>query len=105
MVRGLALSADDFVRRRVIQVLACDFELSMPAIEAEQAIVFADYFAGELKQLATMEQDGLLRMTDDKITVTPKGRLLIRNVCMVFDRYLGMPHEIKLERMRYSKTI
>ncbi len=52
VARGLALAADDFLRRRVIQLLACDFELSMPAVEAEYAIVFADYFAGELKQLA-----------------------------------------------------
>ncbi len=105
VARGLALSADDFVRRRVIQLLACDFELSMSAIEAEYGVVFAEYFAGELKQVQAMQDDGLLRMTAERIAVTPKGRLLIRNICMAFDRYLGMPHEIKLERMRYSKTI
>lgn len=105
VARGLALNADDFLRRRVIQLLACDFALSMPAIEREFAIDFGSYFASELQQVQQLQDDGLLQMTAGQITVTPKGRLLIRNICMVFDRYLGMPHAIKLERMRYSKTI
>ena len=77
----------------------------MPAIEREFAIDFGSYFAGELRQLHSLQEDGLLRMAEGEVTVTPRGRLLIRNICMVFDRYLGMPHEIKLERMRYSRTI
>jgi oxygen-independent coproporphyrinogen-3 oxidase len=38
---------------------------------------------------------------DEWISVTPKGRLLVRAICMVFDRYL------KAERARaaYSKVI
>jgi oxygen-independent coproporphyrinogen-3 oxidase len=51
--------------------------------------VFRTYFAAELAQLAGLERDGLVDVGDDWITVTPKGRLLIRNVCMVFDRYLA----------------
>jgi len=105
VARGLALQADDFLRRRVIQLLACDFSLSMPAVEKEYAIDFGRYFAGELAQLQSLQDDGLLRMAEGEITVTPKGRLLIRNICMVFDRYLGTPHAIALERARYSKTI
>ncbi|RJG01979.1 oxygen-independent coproporphyrinogen III oxidase [Noviherbaspirillum sedimenti] len=105
VTRGLALQADDFLRRRVIQLLACDFALSMPALEKEFAIDFGAYFGSELQQLQALQEDGLLRLAEGEIMVTPKGRLLIRNICMVFDRYLGMPHAIKLERLRYSKTI
>lgn len=105
VIRGLALEDDDFLRRRVIQLLTCDFELSFAAIEEAFSIDFAGYFAKELEEVRTLETDGLLTLDDAGIRVTPRGRLLIRNICMVFDRYLGMPHEVKIERIRYSKTI
>jgi oxygen-independent coproporphyrinogen-3 oxidase len=105
VARGLKLQDDDFLRRRVIQLLACDFELPFANVERAFGIDFARYFAGELEQVRTLEADGLLTLDEMGIRVTPKGRLLIRNICMVFDRYLGMPHEVAVERMRYSKTI
>jgi oxygen-independent coproporphyrinogen-3 oxidase len=105
VARGLALQDDDFLRQRVIQLLVCDFELSFAAVEQSFGIDFASYFAKELEQVRALEADGLLALDDAGIRVTPRGRILIRNICMVFDRYLGMPHEVKLERMRYSKTI
>jgi oxygen-independent coproporphyrinogen-3 oxidase len=105
IARGFKLDMDDVLRRIVIQVLMCNFELSMKAIELTHPITFATYFEKELLKLRELAADGLLTMTDDWITVTPKGRLLIRNICMVFDKYLGQGREIKLQRMRYSKTI
>ena len=35
-----------------------------------------------------MEKDGLVDVRPGRITVLPRGRLLARNICMVFDRYL-----------------
>ncbi|MGV3654442.1 MAG: oxygen-independent coproporphyrinogen III oxidase [Noviherbaspirillum sp.] len=105
IARGIRLSRDDHLRRNIIQLLMCDFELSIEAIERAWGISFDAYFAAELAKLERLEADGLLDMGRKSIRVTPRGRLLIRNICMVFDRYLGMGHEIKLERMRYSKTI
>jgi oxygen-independent coproporphyrinogen-3 oxidase len=67
----------------------CQFELSIPAIEQAFPIGFAKYFAPELDKLRELERDGLVTIGEDWLTVTMKGRLLIRNVCMVFDRYLG----------------
>jgi len=89
VARGVRLSMDDALRRSVIQKLMCQFELSMAAIELAFPIAFRSYFAAELAQLAGLERDGLVEVGDDWITVMPKGRLLIRNVCMVFDRYLA----------------
>ncbi|MCS0580515.1 oxygen-independent coproporphyrinogen III oxidase [Massilia pinisoli] len=89
VARGVRLSMDDALRRSVIQKLVCQFEVSMDAIELAFPIVFRTYFAAELAQLAGLERDGLVEVGDDWITVTLKGRLLIRNVCMVFDRYLA----------------
>jgi oxygen-independent coproporphyrinogen-3 oxidase len=105
IARGIKLNRDDILRRNIIQLLMCDFELSVEAVERAWAIDFGAYFVSELSKLKSLEADGLLDMRNKSIKVTPKGRLLIRNVCMVFDRYLGMKHEVKLERMRYSKTI
>jgi oxygen-independent coproporphyrinogen-3 oxidase len=101
IARGIRLSMDDLLRRLIIQRLMCDFELSLAAIEIAHPIVFADYFASELVQLKQLAADGLLKLDDEWISVTMKGRLLIRNICMVFDRYL----EAEQRPLRYSKTI
>jgi oxygen-independent coproporphyrinogen-3 oxidase len=87
--RGIRLNMDDALRRTLIQKLMCQFELSIPAIEQAFPIVFGTYFAPELEQLKELERDGLVTLNDEWISVTMKGRLLIRNVCMVFDRYLA----------------
>ncbi|HYD95816.1 MAG TPA: oxygen-independent coproporphyrinogen III oxidase [Noviherbaspirillum sp.] len=103
--RGIKLNVDDLLRRIIIQMLMCNFELSIKSLELAYPITFANYFAAELDKLRTLEADGLLTIDSEWITVTPKGRLLIRNICMVFDRYLNTKQEVKLERLRYSKTI
>ncbi|HYD60147.1 MAG TPA: oxygen-independent coproporphyrinogen III oxidase [Noviherbaspirillum sp.] len=103
--RGIKMNVDDLLRRIIIQMLMCNFELSIKSLELAYPITFANYFAKELEKLRALEADGLVAIDSDWITVTPKGRLLIRNICMVFDRYLGLPREVKLERMHYSKTI
>jgi len=87
--RGICLSMDDALRRAIIQMLMCQFELSIPAIEQAYPISFAEYFASELDKLAVLERDGLVTFDGEWLSVTPKGRVLICNVCMVFDRYLG----------------
>lgn len=59
----------------------------------------------ELEKLQVLAEDGLLNMDDAWLTVTPKGRLLIRNICMVFDRYLNASSKNDAGRARYSRTI
>jgi oxygen-independent coproporphyrinogen-3 oxidase len=101
VVRGARLSMDDVLRRTVIQKLMCQFELSVSVIEQAFPVVFRQYFAAELAQLKQMEEDGLVSVNGDWISVSPKGRLLIRNVCMAFDRYLA----VRSTGPRYSKTV
>jgi len=100
--RGYALDTDDLLRRLVIQMLMCNFELSMSALEVAYPIRFKQYFAQELERLNEFAEDGLLNMEDDWISVTPKGRLLIRNICMVFDRHLNRATQ---QPLRFSRTI
>ncbi|EGF33150.1 Coproporphyrinogen III oxidase, oxygen-independent [Oxalobacteraceae bacterium IMCC9480] len=101
IARGIKLGMDDILRRAIIQTLMCNFEMSIASIEQAYPITVASYFAAELVQLQTLAQDGLLTIDDEWISVTPKGRLLIRNICMVFDRYLNATPD----PLRYSKTI
>jgi len=105
IARGLALSADDRLRRDVIQKLMCDFALDLRAIDERWGIDSATHFASELAKLAGLEKDGLLECRPGRLQVSAKGRLLIRNICMVFDNYLGKPSAVPLRRIQYSRTI
>lgn len=87
--RGFATDADDRLRRHVITELMCNFRLDVREAERRFGVRFADYFRTELLELrAGPVADGLLRMGEAALEITPLGRLLVRNVCMVFDRYL-----------------
>lgn len=86
--RGFTLNADDKVRRVVITKLICHFSLNITEIEKELEINFAEYFADVLPQLDQFSQDGLLTHNAEKIEVLPAGHLLIRNICMAFDKYM-----------------
>ena len=87
--RGLALSMDDKVRRDIIQRLMCNGVLVRNEIEECYALDFSSYFATELAKLQSLAADGLLAITTDTITVTDRGRALLRNIAMVFDAYLS----------------
>jgi len=101
IMRGLELDADDLVRREIIQALTCHFEIHKKSIDMAHHIEFDPYFATELAELREYEREGMVRLSPELISVTPKGRMLIRNICMVFDKYL----RTKQEHARYSKVI
>ena len=98
--KGFELDGDDKLRRAVITQLICHFDLTFAEIEQEFSINFADYFAKELHALAPMRADGLLTVSAVGIHVLPAGRLLIRNICMVFDKYLAQK-----QQQQFSKVI
>ena len=98
--RGIELDADDLLRREVITQLICHFSLREAEIEQRFGIKFRDYFAKELEELQGLVNDGLITIANGVIDVLPVGRLLIRNVCMVFDKYLRQAKE-----QRFSKVI
>lgn len=87
--KGYALNQDDIIRAAVIKALICHFHLDVDEVQRRFAIRFEQYFADALPTLREMENDGLLRMTDDGIQVTEAGRPWIRAICMQFDRYLA----------------
>ena len=98
--KGVTLDFDDQLRRAVITYIICHFELNFSSIEDAFSINFAEYFAKELTELAPMEIDGLITISATGIQVLSAGRLLIRNVCMVFDKYL-----LQKNQQQFSKVI
>jgi oxygen-independent coproporphyrinogen-3 oxidase len=96
--KGVELSEDDKIRRSTIQTLSCQLALPFSKINDEFGIDSRAYFEEELARLVPMQDDGLLSIDHEGVTITPVGRYLIRNICMVFDAYLE-------GNTRFSKTI
>jgi len=88
VARGLRLTPDDRIRRDIINRLMCEFRLDVRSVETVHGIDFASEFAAETTALEALERDGLIEHHGSTWTVTPVGRLLVRNIAMVFDRYL-----------------
>jgi oxygen-independent coproporphyrinogen III oxidase len=101
IVRGLALSRDDLIRRAVIMAIMCHGELSYESIELSYMTNFREYFKSELQQLAEKEKQGLVVLEEDGIKVTDMGWFFIRAIALVFDRYLQ--HDAN--RARFSKIL
>lgn len=101
VVRGLALSRDDLVRRAVIMALMCQGSLQYESIELAYMIDFKSYFAAELEALKELEKSGMVVLEDAGIQVTDFGWFFVRAVAMLFDRYL----QTDRNRARFSKII
>jgi len=99
--RGAKVNDDDLIRKRVIFDLICHFRLDMDKVAGDFSIDFAQYFSQELDMLLPFIEDELIEVSEHEIKVTNKGRLLIRNICMVFDAYLNELHTIN----SFSKVI
>ncbi|MDP8033305.1 oxygen-independent coproporphyrinogen III oxidase [Pasteurella atlantica] len=85
--KGLMMTKDDCIRRDVIKALICNFSLKYDRLEEIYNINFKDYFQEDLQLLTPLVEDQLLEITQTGISVLPKGRLLIRNICLCFDIY------------------
>ncbi|HEY0855532.1 MAG TPA: oxygen-independent coproporphyrinogen III oxidase [Albitalea sp.] len=101
VVRGVALSRDDVVRRAVIMALMCQGRVEFESIELAHLINMRDYFKSELEQLAPLAEAGLVEIEPGAVQVTATGWYVVRAVAMTFDRYL---QNDKL-RERFSRII
>ncbi len=97
--RGFRMSDEDLVRREIIMRIMCDFRLDYQALSERFEIDFSDVYAEEIAQLTGPAEDGLIELSDEGFAVTPTGRLLVRNVAMVFDAYL------EKSQVQYSRTV
>lgn len=101
VVRGLAVSRDDLVRRAVIMAVMCQGHIQFEAVELAYLIDFRTYFAAEMNALADLAAQGLVELGDSGIQVTPTGWFFVRGIAMVFDRYL----QTDRTRAKFSKII
>ena len=103
-MRGHHLSPDDVERRWVITRIMCHGELRAEEFEEAFGRSFRQAFAAELALLRAPAAHGLLTIgADGSLSVTPVGRLLVRNLAMPFDAYLA-GQRASGERM-FSKTV
>ena len=100
--RGLFPTPEDRLRRAVIMGIMSHFRLNKDPIERRFGVDFDRHFADALEALEPLAEDGLVELGERRIEVTPIGRLLVRNVAMCFDEYLGKPTAAKA---RYSRTV
>jgi oxygen-independent coproporphyrinogen-3 oxidase len=101
VVRGLALTRDDLIRRSAIMALMCQGHLQYEAINLSWLVDFKTLFAQELTQLEAMQAQGLVQLSESGIQVTAMGWFFVRGVAMVFDRYV----QADRNRSRFSKII
>ena len=103
--KGFELSTEDRIRQHIINQLICHFYLDFNSVERLFSLNFAAHFDAELKALNKMREDGLIEMSDNRIDINPRGRLLIRRICMVFDAYYQKPKDNNSPSQRYSRII
>ena len=101
--RGIALQKDDLIRRHVITRLMCDFVIDRPSVESAFGIDFDAYFPEAVRGLVDLEEHELVVDDGLHIRATDLGRLLVRNVAMLFDAYL--PASAVEGRPEFSQTI
>ena len=101
VVRGLALTRDDLVRRAVIMAIMCQGRVAFESIELAHLIKMREYFATELAALQPLAEGGLVELSDDAIQVTAAGWFFVRGVAMTFDRHL----QADKMRERFSRII
>ena len=100
--RGVILSADDRLRRQIIQRIMCQGELEFSSFQFADRAHFIGYFNTAAAQLEQLETDGLVEIAQDRLAVTPRGRLLLRTVAMAFDAYISRSGSTRLQ---YSRVL
>jgi oxygen-independent coproporphyrinogen III oxidase len=88
IIRGLAMSRDDEIRRDAIHDLLCQSELSFNQMQQRWSIDAPSYFEEDLRALEPLVADELVQLDESGVRITPKGRFVSRVVAMRFDRYL-----------------
>ncbi|OPH38369.1 oxygen-independent coproporphyrinogen III oxidase [Moraxella equi] len=99
-IKHIKADDKDKLRRYVIMNLLCHDRLDFADVDERFGIDSRRYFEPELANLHQMAEDGLVFIDEAGVQILPKGRILGRNVAMVFDEYLTQKHS-----GRFSKVI
>ncbi len=98
--RGYQLNKDDRIRQEIILSLMCHGHIDFGEVEQIHGIQFTDYFAEALASLDEAVRDGLVEISSSHLQLLPRGQLMLRNIAMAFDAYLG-----EKQQGRFSRTV
>lgn len=99
---GLELEADDLIRKQVILDIMTKFEIDYSVFQKKYDVAFKEYFSAEMENLTHLEIEGLITLNDTGFNVEEIGKYFVRNIAMVFDKYLSMP---TAKRVKFSQTV
>lgn len=100
IIKGVELDGEDLMRRDMIMQLMCQGKLDLHALARKYHCSGWSDFTHEFEQLQPMEEDGLVTVNQEGVTITTRGRILARNIAMVFDTASS-----KIRGKRFSKVI
>jgi oxygen-independent coproporphyrinogen-3 oxidase len=99
--KGMHLTHDDVIRADAIKQLICQFELNIEEFAKKYNIEFDTYFAEALVSLKPLIDDNMVIIENNHVSVTSRGNLFIRIICMCFDAHL----QNKINATRFSRVI
>ena len=99
--KGMHLTHDDVIRADAIKQLICQFELNIDEFAKKYHIEFDTYFAEALVSLKPLIDDNMVIIENNHVSVTSRGNLFIRIICMCFDAHL----QNKINATRFSRVI
>lgn len=105
IAKGVSLTRDDQIRAGLIQTIMCSGEVRYSDFNERYDIFFHQYFKTELSHLTSLADDGFLEVDEQRLCVTSKGRLFLRNIAMTFDAYFAQTNLQNTDQPRYSKTL
>ena len=101
VARGIELNADDLLRQSVIHSLMCHGRLDFDSLSIAHLCDVRQVLSRELNDLHRFESLGLLEQDAHGVVLTAMGWYFVRNIAMVFDRYL----QIQRNHERYSRVL
>ena len=82
----------------IIERLMCDFAVDLVAACERHGRKLADLHDA-IARLHDFQQDGLATWDGQMLSITPRGRMLVRSICALFDAYLAP------DAQRHAKAI
>jgi oxygen-independent coproporphyrinogen-3 oxidase len=99
------LGTEDRLRRCIIESIMCHGHLKFCDFEHRFGIDFCEHFVAELTIVKQQADDGLLELNEKGFEVLPAGRLLLRNIAMVFDEHLNRKNPTQTATQKFSRVI
>ena len=85
--RGVALTAEDKIRRAIIERLMCSLGVDLTEMRRRHTFE-PEHFRPEMERLKELAKLGFVKLDGSRISIPADERAAVRLVCAVFDQYL-----------------